>query len=61
MTLSQKAYIDTICTWFRLQDTWPATTPMEAGVQLTDASRNEPNTDFPYKEIRSLMYMAMAT
>jgi len=62
MTLSQKAYIDAICTWFRLQDMWPATTLMEAGVQLTDANRNKPHADFPYKEIvRLLMYVATAT
>src|SRR5882724_10932719 len=62
MTLSQKAYIDTVCAWFRLQDAWPATTPMEAGVQLTDTRRNEHHANFPYKEIIGLlMHVAMAT
>jgi len=35
---------------------------MEAGAQLMDGSRNEPQPDNPYKEIvRLLMYVAMAT
>ena len=52
MTLSQKAYIDAN----------PATTPMEARAQLTYGSRNEPQPDYPYKEIvRSLMHTATAT
>jgi len=62
MTFSQKVYIDAVCAWFRIQDTWSPTTPMEAGVQLADASGNAPHTNFPYKEIiRSLMYVATAT
>jgi len=62
MTLSQKVYIDAVCAQFRLQDMQLATTPMEVGVQLADANRNEPHADFPYKEIIGLlMYMATAT
>jgi len=35
---------------------------MEAGAQLTDERENEPQPDYPYKElVRSLLYTAMAT
>src|SRR5882724_10603244 len=61
VTLSQKAYIDAICEWFSLQDVCPATTPMEAGVQLTDAIENKQRVTYPFKEIiGSLMYAATA-
>ena len=60
--LSQKVYIDAICTWYCLQDARLATTPMEARAQLTDAGEDEPQSDYPYKDlVRSLMYTAMAT
>jgi len=62
VTLSQRAYIDAICICYHLQDARPATTPMEAGVHLADGSRNEPQANYPYKEIvGSLMYTVTAT
>src|SRR5882724_9186230 len=62
ITLSQKAYIDAICARYCLQDARSATTPMEAGAQLTDEREDEPRSDYPYKElVRSLMYAATAT
>jgi len=61
VTLSQKAYIDTICEQFGLQDAHPATMPMEVGVQLTDAVEDKQRVTYPFKEIiRSLMYAATA-
>ena len=62
ITLSQRAYIDAICARYRLQDARPATTPMEAGAQLTNGDEDVPSSPYPYKEIvGSLMYAAMAT
>ena len=59
--LSQKVYIDAICERFSLQDTHPATMPMEAGVQLTDAVEDKQRVTYPFKEIiRSLMYATTA-
>src|SRR5882724_1604505 len=59
VSLSQKAYIDTVCARFRLQDDRAATMPMEAGAHLTDTKEDEPHAKYPYQEIvRSLMYMA---
>src|SRR5882724_8222535 len=47
--------------WFGLQDVCPATMPMEAGVQLTDAVEDRQRATYPFKEIiGSLMYAAMA-
>ena len=48
--------------WFGLQDVCPATMPMEAGVQLTDAVEDRQRATYPFKEIiGSLMYATMAT
>jgi len=63
VTLSQKAYIDTITNCFSLQDAKPAHTPMETGAQLMSSTEHNDNkATFPYKEIvGSLMYAATAT
>jgi len=63
ISLSQKAYINSIIACFCLKDTPPVSTPMEVGVQLVQA-KNDMSTSphVPYKKIiRSLMYMATAT
>ena len=62
VTLSQKAYIDAICSWYHLEDARPAMTPMEAGVLLNQLATNELDSNWPYKEIiGSLMYAATST
>jgi len=61
MTLSQKAYIDSVITKFRLDDTKPVSMPMETGVRLDLTQPIEPMST-PYKEIvSSLMYAATGT
>ena len=60
VTLSQKAYIDAICSRYHLEDARPATTPMGAGVLLNQPATDE--LDSNYKEIiRSLMYATTST
>jgi len=62
VSLSQKAYIDTVCGHFRLQDAQAAMMPMEVGTHLTDAKEDEPHAKHPYQEIvRSHMYAVTAT
>ena len=55
VTLSQKAYIDTIVTKFRLDDARPISMPMETGVQLATTQASKP-VSFPYKEIISSLH-----
>ena len=62
VTLSQKAYIDAICSWYHLEDARPAPTPMEARVLLNQPATDELDSNWPYKEIiGSLMYAATLT
>jgi hypothetical protein len=63
LTLSQKAYIETVVQRFRLEDAHTATTPMEAGaVHTASAGAEFEIEDVPYpRAIGSLMYAATST
>jgi len=62
VTLSQKAYIDTICEWFGLQDAHPATHAHGGGSSADGCRRGQAMCHLPIQgDHRSLMYTAMAT
>lgn len=68
ITLSQRAYVDTVLERFGLTDAKTAQTPMEAGTLLSDAqspathAQHEAMQNVPYQRaIGSLMYAATST
>lgn len=62
ITLSQTKYIEDLLQNFKMQDSKPVTSPMEAGLKLNVPKPTDKPCDVPYQSlIGSLMYLAIAT
>jgi Reverse transcriptase (RNA-dependent DNA polymerase) len=68
VSLSQASYVDTVVAHFKMQDAYPATTPLETGMRLssnmspTSEEEKQKMTKKPYQmAIGSLMYAAITT
>ena len=62
ITLSQKKYIRDVLKRFGHENSKPALTPLEPGIQLELSEQGGENSNYPYREVvGSLMYLMVST